>query len=104
MSWAFCYRPIQVFRDFHTLISFSKGESYFAGDESKPLHNAITSLMQLMTGVVEGGVITPQLAFIGYFIQALVETTSVKTASVMKPLLSLVPPALVKPLDTRIHS
>nr|CAG4641474.1 EOG090X01FD [Eurycercus lamellatus] len=64
-------------------------------EEGKPLHNAITNLMQLMTWAVEGGIITPQLAFVGYFIQTLVETTSVKTKLVMKPLLSLIPPALV---------
>nr|CAG4643030.1 EOG090X01FD [Ilyocryptus agilis] len=64
-------------------------------DEGKPLENAIANLMQLMTRAVEEGIITPQLAFISYFIQTLVETLSVKTKTVMRPLLALIPPALL---------
>lgn len=63
--------------------------------ENKPLPNAIANLMQLMTRVAGDGIITPQLAFISYFIQTMAEITSVKTKEVMKPLLSLIPPALV---------
>ena len=51
--------------------------------------------MQLMTHIAEEGYITPQLAFISYFVQTLVESTCVKTKAIMKPLLSLIPPALV---------
>ncbi|XP_057366748.1 mediator of RNA polymerase II transcription subunit 24-like [Daphnia carinata] len=63
--------------------------------ENKPLSNAIANLMQLMTRVAGDGIITPQLAFISYFIHTMAEITSLKTKEVMKPLLSLIPPALV---------
>lgn len=51
--------------------------------------------MRLMTETVEGGIFTPQLAFVGYFMETLVEATSMKTKGVMRPLLNLIPPALV---------
>lgn len=51
--------------------------------------------MRLMTETVEGGIFTPQLAFVGYFMETLVESTSMKTKGVMRPLLNLIPPALV---------
>ena len=51
--------------------------------------------MQLMTRAAGEGIITPQLAFISYFIQTMAEKTSIKTKEVMRPLLTLVPPALV---------
>ena len=61
-----------------------------------------------MTRIAEEGYITPQLAFISYFVQTLVESTSIKTKIIMKPLLSLIPPALVNlsmPLNKfEIHS
>nr|CAG4646828.1 EOG090X01FD [Megafenestra aurita] len=63
--------------------------------ENKPLHNAIANLMQLMTRATGEGIISPQVAFISYFVQAMTEVTSYKTKEIMKPLLSLIPPALV---------
>ncbi|XP_046644835.1 mediator of RNA polymerase II transcription subunit 24-like [Daphnia pulicaria] len=63
--------------------------------ENNPLSNAIGNLMQLMTRAAGEGIITPQLAFISYFIQTMAEITSIKTKEVMRPLLTLIPPALV---------
>jgi hypothetical protein len=67
----------------------------FSAHENNPLSNAIGNLMQLMTRAAGEGIITPQLAFISYFIQTMAEITSIKTKEVMRPLLTLIPPALV---------
>ena len=64
-------------------------------EEPKPLHQAITKLMQLMIQAAQDGIITPQLSFVSYVIQTLVHSTNVKTMAVMTPLLNLVSPALV---------
>lgn len=64
-------------------------------EQVKPLHEAISNLMQLMTRAVEEGIITPQLAFVSYFIQTLITTMSMKTKRILEPLLKLIPPALV---------
>jgi len=64
-------------------------------EQVKPLHEAISNLMQLMTRAVEEGIITPQLAFVSYFIQTLITTMSMKTKRILEPLLKLIPPALI---------
>ena len=69
--------------------------SCLADEQVKPLHEAISNLMQLMTRAVEEGIITPQLAFVSYFIQTLITTMSMKTKRIMEPLLKLIPPSLV---------
>lgn len=68
---------------------------FFLDHENNPLANAIANLMQLMTRAAGEGIITPQLAFISYFIQTMAELTSSKTKEIMRPLLTLIPPALV---------
>jgi len=66
-----------------------------SNEQVKPLHEAISNLMQLMTRAVEEGIITPQLAFVSYFIQTLITTMSMKTKRIMEPLLKLIPPSLI---------
>ena len=64
-------------------------------ENENPLQSSIANLMQLMTRIAGEGVINPQLAFVSYFVQSLIETISMSTKDIMKPLLSLIPPALV---------
>ena len=48
-----------------------------------------------MARAAKEGILTPQLEFIQFFVRNLVEMTTVKTRDNMKPLLYLIPPALV---------
>nr|CAG4642316.1 EOG090X01FD [Evadne anonyx] len=90
----FCYPPpnkVALVEDALGIMMLPSNSS----EQVKPLHNAISNLMQLMTRAVEEGIITPQLAFVSYFIQTLITTMSVKTKRILEPLLKLIPPALV---------
>lgn len=48
-----------------------------------------------MARTAKEGILTPQLEFIRLFVRNLAEMTALKTKDTMKPLLYLIPPALV---------
>ena len=95
----FCLLRLILVSNIHFFVFSELNGLGFVGHENKPLQNAIANLMQLMTRAAGEGIITPQLAFISYFIQTMIETTSIKTKEVMRPLLRLIPPALVNFLE-----